>query len=115
VASYYYGNDRFGHFSEVGRRLADLVQRELVARTDLVDCRTHPKTWDLLRRTRMPAVRVELGYLTNPGDSARLAEPEFRDLIAEGLIVAVQRLYLPPEDDAPTGVLHLPELAALGR
>jgi N-acetylmuramoyl-L-alanine amidase len=22
--------------------------------------------------------------------------------------VAVQRLYLPPEEDAPTGVLHLP-------
>ena len=71
-ASYYYGNDRIGHHSTVGERFADLVQREVCARTDLTDCRAHPKTWDLLRRTRMPAVRIELGYLTSPGDAARL-------------------------------------------
>jgi N-acetylmuramoyl-L-alanine amidase len=110
VATYYYGNDRYGHSSPLGGRLAGLVQREIVARTDLTDCRTHGKTWDLLRRTRMPAIRVELGYLTAPGDAARLAEPGFRDVVAEAIVVGVQRLYLPPEDDAPTGTLRLPEL-----
>ena len=85
------------------------MQREICARTDLVDCRVHPKTWDLLRRTRMPAVRVEVGYLTNPGDAARLADPAFRDTLAEAIVAAVQRLYLPPEDDAVTGVLRIPE------
>ena len=94
----------------MGEEFAGLVQREIVARTDLVDCRTHGKTWDVLRRTRMPAVRVELGYLTNPGDAARLADPAFRDTVAEAVTVAVQRLYLPPDDDHPTGVLRLPEL-----
>ena len=87
------------------------VQREIVARTDLTDCRTHAKTWDLLRRTRMPAVRIEIGYLTSPRDAARLADPGFRDVVAEAIVVAVQRLYLPAEDDAPTGTLRLPELA----
>ncbi|RJK94157.1 N-acetylmuramoyl-L-alanine amidase [Vallicoccus soli] len=111
VATYYYGNDRHGHSSAVGERFAELVQREIVARTDLVDGRTHGKTWDLLRRTRMPAVRIELGYLTNAGDAARLADPGFRDVVAEAVVVAVGRLYLPPDDDAPTGTLRLPELA----
>jgi N-acetylmuramoyl-L-alanine amidase len=111
VATYYYGNDRHGHSSAVGEKFAELVQREIVARTDLVDCRAHGKTWDLLRRTRMPAVRIELGYLTHPGDAARLAEPGFRDVVAEAVVVAVGRLYLPPDDDAPTGTLRLPELA----
>jgi hypothetical protein len=27
------------------------------------------------------------------------------------VVVAVGRLYLPPDDDAPTGTLRLPELA----
>jgi N-acetylmuramoyl-L-alanine amidase len=58
----------------------------------------------------MPAARLELGYVTNPGDAARLADPSFRDVVAEAVVVAVQRLYLPPEDDAPTGTLRLPEL-----
>ena len=109
VATYYYGNDEYGHHSAVGERLADLVQREICARTDLVDCRVHPKTWDVLRRTRMPAVRVEVGYLTHPGDAARLADPAFRDALAEAIGAAVQRLYLAPEDDAVTGVLRIPE------
>jgi N-acetylmuramoyl-L-alanine amidase len=109
VATYFYGNDEYGHHSAVGERLADLVQREICARTDLVDCRVHPKTWDVLRRTRMPAVRVEVGYLSHAGDAARLADPAFRDTLAEAIGAAVQRLYLAPEDDAVTGVLRIPE------
>jgi N-acetylmuramoyl-L-alanine amidase len=115
AATYYYGSGAHpwstgGAFSAIGQRFAGLLQRELVARTDLLDCGTHGKTWDLLRRTRMPAVRLEVGYVTHPGDAARLADPAFRDTIAEAATVAVQRLFLPPEDDTPTGVLRLPEL-----
>jgi N-acetylmuramoyl-L-alanine amidase len=109
-STYYFGNDRIGHHSVVGERFADLVQREVCARTDLVDLRSHPKTWDLLRRTRMPAVRIELGYLTNPSDAARLSDPAFRDVLAEAIVAAVQRLYLPPDEDADTGILRIPGL-----
>jgi N-acetylmuramoyl-L-alanine amidase len=106
VAVYYYGGGESS--STIGERLADLVCRELVARTRLTNGRTHAKTWTLLRRTRMPAVRVELGYLTSPGDRARILDAQFRDTVAEGLLVAVQRLYLPQADDPPTGVLRIP-------
>ncbi len=115
VATYYYGNvwsGAPGAASPVGQQLAGLLQRELVARTGLADCRTHPKMWDLLRWTRMPAVRVELGYLTSPLDTARLAAAEFRDTMAEAFVVAVQRLYLPPEADAETGTLRMPAMLA---
>jgi len=59
----------------------------------------------------MPTVRVELGYLTNPQDAACLAAPEFRDTVAEALLAAVQRLFLPPELDLPTGQLRLPAVS----
>jgi N-acetylmuramoyl-L-alanine amidase len=110
VATYYYGSDRYGHYSSIGARFAGLVQREICARTDLVDLRTHPMNWDILRRTRMPAVRIEVGYLTNAGDAARLADPAFRDVLAEAVVAAVQRLYLPPDQDADTGFLRIPVL-----
>lgn len=115
IATYFYGLDAHGVRSTVGERFASLVQREIVARTDLADLRTHPKTWDLLRRTRMPAVRVDVGYITNPGDAARLADPAFRDVVAEAVVVAVQRVYLTPETDTKTGVLRLSELRAAVR
>jgi N-acetylmuramoyl-L-alanine amidase len=111
LATYYFGTDLArDHHSAAGERLAGLLQREIVARTGLRDCRTHAKTWDLLRYTRMPAVRIELGYLTNPDDARQLADSTFRDTVAEAIVVAVQRLYLPTELDSPTGVLRLAHL-----
>jgi N-acetylmuramoyl-L-alanine amidase len=110
VATYYYGTAAPGGRSAVGERLAQLVQNEIVARTDLLDCRIHRKTWQLLRMTRMPAVRVDVGYLTNPRDAARLATAEFRDAVAEAVVAAIQRLYLPPDRDIATGQFRMPAL-----
>lgn len=110
VAAYYYGEDRFGHVSAVGRRLAELVQREIIERTSMADCRTHAKTWDLLRNTRMPAIRVEVGYLSSLEDRERLVDPGFRDTVAEAIAVAVRRLYqstehgLEPEGADASGI-----------
>jgi N-acetylmuramoyl-L-alanine amidase len=96
--------------SAVGERLADLISREVATRTDLLNGRTHPKSWELLRLTRMPAIRVDIGYVTNPGDSARLATPEFRDAVAEAIVAGIQRLYLPEHLDVPTGQFRMPAL-----
>lgn len=111
-STYFYGVDGQGVWSTAGERIAGLVQREIVARTDLVDLRTHPKTWDVLRRTRMPAVRIDLGYVTHPDDAARLSDPAFRDVVAEAVVVAVQRFYLSPETDTKTGLMSLRQLRA---
>lgn len=114
VATFFYGNDQHGVHSIVGERFASLVQRELCARTDFLNCRAHAKTWDQLRLTSAPAVRVDLGYVTNPGDAARLARAEFRDTVAESFIIAIQRLYLSVEDDAKTGTLRISDLRGAG-
>ncbi|CKN19904.1 N-acetylmuramoyl-L-alanine amidase w/ peptidoglycan-binding domain protein [Mycobacterium tuberculosis] len=60
VASFHFGNSH-GSVSTIGRNLADFIQREVVARTGLRDCRVHGRTWDLLRLTRMPTVQVDIG------------------------------------------------------
>jgi N-acetylmuramoyl-L-alanine amidase len=111
VATFFYGTVNRSGFSPMGEAFARLVQREITARTDLVDCGIDAKTWDLLRATLMPAVRIEVGYLSNAHDAARLSDPAFRDVLAEAVAVAVQRLYLPPDTDAPTGVLRIPAVA----
>lgn len=107
VATYHFGTGS-GLTSTIGERLAGLVHREVVARTGMVDCGTHAKTWDLLRLTAMPTIRLEVGYLSHPGDRALLSDPEFRDTVAEAILVAVQRLYLPAEIDPPTGTFRMP-------
>lgn len=117
VASFFYGHgeERGGAWSITGERLATLVQREILARTDLVDCRTHARSWDLLRLTQMPAIRVEVGHLSHAGDARRLGDPAFRDTVAEAIVVAVQRVYLQDEDDATTGTLKVADVLARSR
>lgn len=109
LATFHFGTSN-GTSSTLGEALAEFIQRELTARTGMLDCGSHPKTWELLRMTRMPAVRIELGYLTNPEDRRKLLDPSFRDVVAEGIVVAVKRLYLLGENDQPTGTFTFADL-----
>jgi N-acetylmuramoyl-L-alanine amidase len=111
VATYHYGTEN-GVTSTVGERLAGLVQREIVARAGMRNCQTHAKSWELLRLTRMPAVRVDVGYLTSPSDRQRLIDPRHRDRVVEAVIAAVQRMYFPVEQDVPTGSIDVRALRA---
>ncbi|MFY9190481.1 MAG: N-acetylmuramoyl-L-alanine amidase [Lawsonella sp.] len=108
-ATFFFGNGE-GKVSAVGQLLAEFINREIVARTGLTDCRSHGRTWDVLRLTRMPSVSVSMGYITNPDDRALLLDPEARDRIAEAIVVAVKRLYLMNEDTLSTGSFTFAEL-----
>jgi N-acetylmuramoyl-L-alanine amidase len=111
LATYHFGNGT-GATSTVGEALAGFIQRELLTRTGMLDCRTQARTWELLRLTRMPAVRVEVGYLSHLGDRRRLLDPAFRDVVAEGILVAVKRLYLLGQNDQPTGTFSFSDVLA---
>ncbi len=107
MASYYYGTGS-GASSTVGEQFANLVRREVVARTGMLDLGSHPKTWDLLRTSRMPAVRLDCGYLSHPVDRLLLLDARLRSTVASAVLAAVQRLFLPAEADPPTGTFVLP-------
>ena len=93
VATYYFGHE-FSR-SATGMRLAELIQEEITRATQLLDCRSHPKTWDLLRLTRMPAVRVEVGYISNEHDAMHLGNEVVRDNVAHAISAAITRLLAP--------------------
>ena len=60
----------------------------------------------------MPAIQVEMGYLSNPRERERLMSNEFRNQLADGLLVAVKRLYLDGQDDPHTGSFTFSDLLA---
>ncbi|MFB9777757.1 peptidoglycan-binding protein [Brevibacterium otitidis] len=108
LASFYFGRaDEDAVFSPVGKKLAYLIQREITARTDFLDCRTHARTWRSLAAVRSPKVHVVAGYVSNDDDLRRLDNPHTRDRIADGITAALQRL--PMSDDAHpvTGALNI--------
>jgi N-acetylmuramoyl-L-alanine amidase len=93
AATYYYGSSRTA--SMLGREFAELLVDHVSDRTGLADCQAHAKTWDLLRLTRMPAVRLEAGYLSNADDLHHLRDPHTRQEIAEAVTSAIHDFFAP--------------------
>jgi N-acetylmuramoyl-L-alanine amidase len=96
-ASFYYGNHQSGIRSTVGEELAELIQNRICNLVQVVDCGVHAKTWDLLRLTRMPAVRVDLGYLSNKNDADNLNDESHRDRLAAAVSEAIKEFFQPTE------------------
>jgi N-acetylmuramoyl-L-alanine amidase len=93
AAAFYFGHERF--HSEVGMRLAELLL-EQVCSLGLIDGRTHAKTFPVLRETRMPAVVLEPGYVTNPDEERMLADPEFQERLATAIADGLRRFAREP-------------------
>ncbi|SMY11936.1 N-acetylmuramoyl-L-alanine amidase [Brevibacterium jeotgali] len=109
VATFYFGTAT-GQPSPIGKRLAELIQREVLSRTDFLDCGSHARSWKSLHEYSTPTVHVVVGYITNDDDSARLHSARVRDSIAESVAVALQRLYLTDAADPETGAVDLAAL-----
>ncbi|MFZ3452155.1 peptidoglycan-binding protein [Arthrobacter sp. 7Tela_A1] len=112
IAAYYWGLPSTGEpRSPIGQRAAILMIKELAARTDMNSLGVHARTWDTLKLPGIPSVGIDLGYLSNFHDAHRLADPVFRQTVADSIVIAIQRLYLLEEEDQPTGTLVLDDVS----
>ncbi len=65
--------------------LAESVQSHLVAATGARDRGVRTNLFYVLRNARIPAILVELGFVNNPNEGPRLADPRYQDTLADGL------------------------------
>ncbi|GAA3292444.1 peptidoglycan-binding protein [Arthrobacter citreus] len=111
IAAFYWGLPGTGEArSPIGHRAAILLMKELAARTGMDSLGVHGRTWDTLKLPGIPSVGLDLGYLSNRGDAERLADPVFRQTVADAIVIGIQRLYLLEEEDQPTGTLALDDV-----
>ncbi len=75
---------------------ARVMQQEVVRATGLRDGGVirHPRAIVVLYQTNMPAVLVEVAYLSHPEDEALLAGSELRERAAEGIVNGIRRYVL---------------------
>jgi N-acetylmuramoyl-L-alanine amidase len=72
--------------------LAQDILTELSEATGLADRGVYPRpTLYVLRKTQMPAVLLEIGFITNAGDAALMADSP--DLVARGIYNGILRYY----------------------
>ncbi len=87
VITYFFGHERFR--SEAGARLAECIHAELASVCG-ADAGVHAKQYAVLRETRMPAVQIEPGHLTNPEEEARLSDDAFQRKLAEAIAAGLR-------------------------
>lgn len=81
----------FGGSSE-GGALAEAIQEELV-RLGARDCRSHARSYQILRETRMPAVLIEPAFLSNPEEARKLEDPAYRAGLADAMVAGIKNYY----------------------
>ena len=97
TSCFYYGTETT--WSPAGERLADTVVDELTTRLGLKDGRTHRLAIPLLRETRMPAVQIEVCFITRPGEEKLLADPSLRRELAAAIASGIERVFTPAPDE----------------
>jgi len=82
VETYYYSS---------GRRLAQEIQSSILQTFDMRDRGVKQANFYVLRNSAMPAVLVEVGFVTGREDAPRLADPAFRRQMAEAIARGILR------------------------
>lgn len=75
--------------------LAQAIEDEVAAATGAVNRGIKRQNLLVLRESDVPAVLVEVGFLSNPADERRLADPLFQRKVAEGIFNGIVK-YLQP-------------------
>ena len=81
---------------DAARASADLA-RALVSSMRAQGFRVDPPAkahFYVLKNPRVPSVLIELGYISNPAERARLSSPDYQDKLAEAVAVSLRSYFL---------------------
>jgi N-acetylmuramoyl-L-alanine amidase len=79
------GLETYYYASAQGRRLAKAIHNRILRSTNMRDKGVRQARFYVIRRTKMPAVLVETGFVTGAQDAARFASSSGRTQIAEAI------------------------------
>lgn len=84
------GIETFYHNAN-SKSLAQAVHRGMMSRVKVVDRGVKYARYYVIRNTKMPAVLVEGGFVSNSNERSRMKTAWFRDAVARGVAEGVQR------------------------
>ncbi len=79
------------YYNAEGQRLAQLVQSSLVRETRTVDRNAKFARFYVIRNSKLPAILVEGGFVSNETERNRMKSAYFREAIARGIANGIQR------------------------
>jgi len=74
------------YYFDSGQRLARTIHNSILRSVNIRDRGVRRARFYVLRKTSMPSVLVEVGYMTGREDSPRLADPAYQNQMAEAIV-----------------------------
>ncbi|CAN5582827.1 hypothetical protein BH18VER2_BH18VER2_01310 [soil metagenome] len=100
IETYYYGNS--------SAQLAADIHRHVVSGTTTDNRGIRRRGYFVLRRSSVPAVLVECGFLTNPTESRMALDSSYRQRLADRIADGIMGKPTPPNRPVVAGLVHLP-------
>lgn len=88
TATYYYQKSNYDAL------LANCIQSNLVGTAGLQDRGTSTAGFYVIKRTQMPAVLTELGFISNPDEEKLLSTPQFQQKMAQGIVQGLDSFFI---------------------
>ena len=79
------------YFNRDGQRLAHFVQRSLVRYTRTVDRNAKFARYYVIRNSKLPAILVEGGFVSNEQERERMKSGPYREAIARAIANGIHR------------------------
>lgn len=95
-----------------GRWLAETLQRHVCQTTQAENRGVKERNYAVVTHTQIPAVLVECGFLTHPGEAARLKSSDYQKQLVQGLTQGIREFVQARKDHPNRGVVEL-EASAL--
>ncbi|MEH7437951.1 cell wall-binding repeat-containing protein [Neobacillus drentensis] len=90
------GTETYWHskyFGEESKALAQSIQTQLYQQLDTRDRGVKEEEFYVIKNTNMPSVLVELGFVSNSSDAAKLGDPIYRDRAADAIYQGIINYY----------------------
>lgn len=91
--TYYYRTASTNPYTSESRALATYIHNRLLNAWGLVDRGVKHGDFHVIRENTMPAVLLELGFIDNKGDNAKISSPTEREKAAEAIFFGILDYY----------------------
>ncbi len=93
IEVYFYDGKSSHTRTAASRRMASFVLTQLIRRTHAVSRGVKSANFHVIRETKMPAILVEGGFISNPQERAKLKDPDYIDQLARAVADGVDQYF----------------------
>ncbi|BAU29906.1 N-acetylmuramoyl-L-alanine amidase [Aneurinibacillus soli] len=84
------GTETYYYAGGSGKDYANIVHKHLLKATGSLDRKVHTANFYVIKYTKMPSILVEIGFITNASEAAKMKDEDFQQGVADSLYAGIK-------------------------